>query len=474
MAFNKNVHKFVKDNYLCLYNTMTMDIAYLKNNGSESLTSIEHKLPKCFINGEDYYLKIQKSINSYLQPKLKTLFMIINETCNLRCKYCRYIQKLPEGYIGTVMSESVGKGIIEKFLSDTSGGISERKSIVIFGTEVLQHPQLVKEFSKCIRNYDAENGKNTEITLFTNGTLINHETIQIIKDYKIFPIVSVDGPQDIHDKARIYRSGKGSYSKIKKNCDLLRENNIKFGISTAVGEHNIDVLPDIIKHFVQEFNPVNIGLNPMEINKNAPKEIFYTKYMRQSLKAFDIAREYGISLPQVMRRIRPFVEKRQRIKECPTCGGSLRVYPNGRIGTCSHFVANKEYCIPYEEYIKNGISNNKIIKQWSLRTQFNFPKCASCEAISLCGGGCVYNAFLQNSDIMSPDYRICSHSKYALEWCIWKLFEDINGRKILENQEVIVPNIEMRRKLYGKIDETSTFLPLQEYNSFGEVNLSIE
>ncbi|MDR1467300.1 MAG: radical SAM protein [Oscillospiraceae bacterium] len=473
--FNKNVRMFSKNDYVCLYNIITMNTIYLKQStltNKEKTKELISKMPQDFLKGTNHYEQIQESIKPFLLPKLKTLFMIINETCNLFCKYCRYIQKLPKNHVGTVMDKTIGKGIIEKFLSGDNTGI-ERKSIVIFGTEILQHPDLVESLAKCVREFDAKNNVNTELTMFTNGVLINNKVIKIIKENSIVTIISIDGPKEIHDQARIYRSGKGSYEIVKKNCDLLRENGIRFGISTAVGEHNIDALPDIIEHFVKEFNPINIGLNPMEINKDAPKDIFYTKFMRQSLKAFEIARNYGVSLPQVMRRIRPFVERRQRIKECPTCGGSLRVYPNGRIGTCSHFVANDEYCIPYKTYVEDGISKNKIIRQWSLRTQFNFPKCSECEAISLCGGGCVYNAFLQNNDIMSPDHRVCSHSKYGLEWCIWKLFDDIVGKKILEISDIIVPDIEMRRALYGKIDEVNNVLPLQEYNSFGEVSLNI-
>ena len=472
---NKNVNVFKKNGYICLYHSITMNLVYLEQStfaNEEKMEKLVSELPQDFLEAQDQYIKVQEAIKPFLLPKLQTLFMIINETCNLRCTYCRYVQKLPENYVGSVMNEVIGRNIIKKFLSDNSANV-DNKTVVLFGTEVLQHPKLVNVLAECVRDFDKKHGVDTELVLFTNGVLISDQVIEMIKRNSIMPIISIDGPKEIHDQARIYRNGKGSYDIIRKNCDSLNKNGIQFGISTAVGEHNIDILPDVVEYFINNFYPINIGLNPMEINKNISKDVFYTKFMKQSLKAFEIARNYGISIPQVMRRIRPFVERKHRIKECPTCGGALRVYPDGRVGTCSHFVANDEYCVPYEVYIKDNIYQNEMIKLWSSRTQFFFPNCSTCAAISLCGGGCVYNAFLQNKDIMKPDYRVCSHSKYGLEWCIWKLFDDIDGEKLLKSSNVVVPSIKMRRALYGKVNEANTRLPLQEYNSFGEVNLNV-
>ncbi|WP_066501433.1 radical SAM/SPASM domain-containing protein [Abyssisolibacter fermentans] len=467
---NKDVHIFTKGQYSCLYNSITMDLIYLKNNwlsGNKPSEEICKQLPKEFTTNNDYYKEALKKIQSYLKPNIKTLFMIINEQCNLACEYCRYINKLPKNFVGQVMDETVGKGLINKFL--TSEIDNESKTIVLFGTEVLQNSDLVEELAKYIREIDLKNQLSpTDITIFTNGTLINDRVVRFIKQYDITPIISIDGWEEIHDKARVNKAGKGTYKKIRKNCELLKNEGIKFGISTAVGEHNVDYLPEIIDFFIEEFDPLNVGLNPLEINDKYSKEIFFNKYIEQGLKAFEVARQKGISLPQVMRRIRPFVEQKHRLKECPTCGGALRVYPNGRIGTCSHFVAVNEYCIDYKTYINEDINSKDIFNQWSHRTQFSFNQCSNCEAISLCGGGCVYNAFLQNDEIMAPDYRICFHSKYALEWCIWKLFEYTRGANILEKQTYFKPDKKMRKLIYGNIDEDNLKLPLQKYNTFGE------
>lgn len=370
------------------------------------------------------------------------------------------------------MELSTGIKLVDKFLEiKKTSDLPTRKTIVFFGTEVLLNAELISDLAYYIREKEKEKNLFVELVLFTNGMIINEKIIRCLRDCNITPIISIDGWAELHDKARKYRNGVGTYAVINDNCKKLMSHNIRFGISTAVGEHNIDFLPDIIKHFYHEFKPINIGLNPMEISSKYSRDVFFEKYIQSGLEAFKIAREFGISIPQIMRRIRPFVEKKCRIKECPTCGGSIRVYPNGTVGTCSHFVAEGNHCIDLETFKKNNLNEVDVFTSWSQRTQFNFEKCKYCEAITLCGGGCVYNAYLQNGDIWTPDNRICTHSKLSLQWCIWDLFDRINGAFKLgdDKNSSLIPTMEERRLIYMNIDENSVKLPLQRYNSFGEI-----
>ena len=73
---------------------------------------------------------------------------------------------------------------------------------------------------------------------------------------------------------------------------------------------------------------------------------------------------------------------------------------------------------------------------------------------------------------MSPDYRICTHSRLALEWCIWELFKTANGQEIIRKERVFIPNAKERKKIYGKLDEKTLRLPLQNYNTYGEQKLT--
>ena len=471
---NKYVHVFLKDDYVCLYNALTMEVAYLNRQDYEDNIDsnlLQSLLPKDFIGDQDYMEIMKSNLEQKLEPNISTMFLFLNETCNIKCKYCRYMNKLPSNFQGTILDVNKGKQQIQRFLTK-SDFVDQRKTIVFFGTEVLLHKDILKELIEYVRDIDAECGlKSTELILFTNGTLLTEKIILVLKENHVVPIISIDGWKELHDKARVNRNGEGTFNLIVNNCNAMKEHGLRFGISLAVGEHNIDYLPQIIEYFSKQFDPINIGINPMEINQVDQREIFFEKFINQGIESFKIARELNISIPQIMRRIRPFVEKKQRIKECPTCGGSIRVYPTGKIGTCSHFVAVNQHCMTESEFMNENFEQHEVIQTWSHRTQFQINQCQTCEAIGLCGGGCVYNAWLQNGDIMKPDYRICTHSKIALKWCIWELFARAKGDKVLKEKRVFVPDLKARKLVYGRLDETKLDLPLQQYNTYGEVQL---
>lgn len=55
-------------------------------------------------------------------------------------------------------------------------------------------------------------------------------------------------------------------------------------------------------------------------------------------------------------------------------------------------------------------------------------ECLSCPALAVCGGGCPYGAMLKYGSIWNIDRRFCIHSKEALEWLIWDLYDKVLER----------------------------------------------
>ena len=304
------IYEYENGNYKCYYNAITQDVLYCNKTAvfSDVIHNADALTKRAFDNKIDYYEIAKKSVDKHLHPSIDTMFLLVNERCNLYCEYCRYIQKLPDSYIGSTMELSTGIKLVDKFLEiKKTSDLPTRKTIVFFGTEVLLNAELISDLAYYIREKEKEKNLFVELVLFTNGMIINEKIIRCLSDCNITPIISIDGWAELHDKARKYRNGVGTYAVINDNCKKLMSHNIRFGISTAVGEHNIDFLPDIIKHFYHEFKPINIGLNPMEISSKYSRDVFFEKYIQSGLEAFKIAREFGISIPQIMRRIRPFV-----------------------------------------------------------------------------------------------------------------------------------------------------------------------
>lgn len=151
--------------------------------------------------------------------------MLISPTmqCNLRCVGCYATDlldqpRIPIEEVDRIVGEARDLGIYY---------------IIVLGGE----PFFYKELLDIYEKYD-----DIMFTPFTNGTLINEETADRLKQLgNVVPMLSVEGEEEETDARR----GKGTYNKAMHAMDLLNERGILFGVSTAVTRLNIDsVLSD--------------------------------------------------------------------------------------------------------------------------------------------------------------------------------------------------------------------------------------
>ena len=65
------------------------------------------------------------------------------------------------------------------------------------------------------------NGKKIYNSLQTNGLLINQEWCDFFKEHDFLVGISIDGPQEIHDKRRKDHHGKGTFSQVINSINRL-------------------------------------------------------------------------------------------------------------------------------------------------------------------------------------------------------------------------------------------------------------
>jgi uncharacterized protein len=79
----------------------------------------------------------------------------------------------------------------------------------------------------------------------TNGILINQEWCDFIKENNVQIGVSIDGPEAIHDALRLTRNGRPTFSLVMKGVELLRKNNINFGVISVLSSSSLNSAPEI-------------------------------------------------------------------------------------------------------------------------------------------------------------------------------------------------------------------------------------
>lgn len=91
--------------------------------------------------------------------------------------------------------------------------------------------------------------KHPEFVIQTNGTLINDEWCEFFSEYNFEVGVSVDGPAYIHDKQRLYKSGRPTFSQVERGIDLLIKHKVRGGAICVITEATLDFPPEDLFHF---------------------------------------------------------------------------------------------------------------------------------------------------------------------------------------------------------------------------------
>jgi uncharacterized protein len=172
--------------------------------------------PPIFDN-ECYYLNTQNT--------REQLILSITEHCNLRCKYCIYFE---ERYTGTpsknTMSFETAKKAIDNFINNSV--FTEDINISFYGGEPLSNLPLIKQCISYIENKQID--RNIRYSMTSNGVLLTLPTIDYLVSKNFLINISLDGPEDIHDRYRLNKAGKETYALIMNNILEMKKKYPKF------------------------------------------------------------------------------------------------------------------------------------------------------------------------------------------------------------------------------------------------------
>jgi len=140
----------------------------------------------------------------------KQLILEATRDCNLRCRYCLYSGRQP-GRRGTYkqhMPLDTARKAVD-YLAAHSARCPE-VLVGFYGGEPLLNPSLMHAVAEYARQ--AITGKKLTLTLTTNGTLLNRDTMDFLAANGFFVYVSMDGPPEANDRNRVFAgSQKGAY-----------------------------------------------------------------------------------------------------------------------------------------------------------------------------------------------------------------------------------------------------------------------
>ena len=261
----------------------------------------------------------------------------------------------------------------------------------------------------------------------TNATLIDGKWASFFRENQFLIGVSIDGPKEIHDHYRIDHRGKGSFDRVMKGVENLKQYNVDhnalFSITDISAKDPLSIYDFLKGHFeFIQFIPV---VEKRDFRERAPFLRDNGNSRAESAEDYpDLATDWSVTPQGFGTFLNTLFDKwvkndvgkvfvqffdytlanwlKYPVPLCifnETCGKALVIEHNGDIYACDHFV--------FPEFRLGNIKETPLadLARGPAQTSFGRYKrerlqgtCRDCEYLNLCFGGCPKNRLLYTAD----------------------------------------------------------------------------
>ena len=191
-----------------------------------------------------------------MPTEIKGLVVKIVQRCNLNCSYCYMYQHADQSWRQRppFMSEEIFGHLLTRIEEYCDRRPGREMYISFHGGE----PMLIgpRQFDRLAGMAVEKLKDRVTLGMQTNGTLVNDEWIEVLKRHDLRVGVSLDGPPEIHDLARVDHAGRGSYSEVVQGLRKLQENRVFSSVLTVInpGQSGLEIYRHIRSLGVKTMN----------------------------------------------------------------------------------------------------------------------------------------------------------------------------------------------------------------------------
>ncbi len=329
----------------------------------------------------------------------------MNLDCNLACKYCFEGKRKGKLY----MSRETANGLVDFIEKQISGPSDRRRKsrfeeiyLTFYGGEPLLSRELVIYIAERVKSISEEKGISFHFSFITNGTLLTRKTAERLRPLGLKDAyITIDGPKDIHDGQRPYRTTKGSsFSAIVRNIKAVSDI-VQIQTGGNFSRHNYRRFPELLDYLagnglppskaeVLGFFPVlaeGADFGPVEFNDgcasmNEPWLFEANLFLREEL----------LKRGNRLNNISP-----------GPCAmefeNNMLVNYDGNIYKCPGMIGRKEFCVGN---VRTGIND---YRQSHNLDNWKNDECLECPYLPLCFGGCRYMKFVRDGNMDGVDCK---------------------------------------------------------------------
>jgi len=350
-----------------------------------------------------------------IPPRIHVLAKPSGATCNLACSYCFFLDKellYPNSTFR--MSEETLEIYIQQLIE------SHRSQQVTVAWQGGEPTLMGVDFYRKAVTYQEKyrkTGMTFENTMQTNGTLLDDEWCEFLKENNYLIGISIDGPRHLHDAHRVDKGGKPTFDMVIRGLRLLQKHGVEYNILVTVNRLTADHPREVYRFLRDEaktewiqFIPVIERMNPGGINliqegdQVSHRSVRPEQFGRFLIQVFDewvhndVGKIYVQTFEAALRNWMRLPSSGMCVFE-KTCGYGLALEHNGDLYSCDHFVE--------PNYLLGNIQEEHMLQMVGSDEQTRFgqdkfdslPKyCLECPVLFACNGECPKNRFFRTPD----------------------------------------------------------------------------
>lgn len=310
-------------------------------------------------------------------PKNLSIWLHVTDQCPLRCTYC-HVEKRDQ-HLHDPMLQAFGDMLVR---TAQSKGLTEITLRLAGGEPVLRF-DAIKDWLEETQKRLAECGCDLRTAMLSGLATLPTQVVEFIKRPTSGIAVSMDGLAEIQDRIRPLVNGSGSFEKVHKNLEKLRESGINPYMLIVVSNDNTEGLLPFTKWLMEQ----NLGFRYSFQKGGELDRARATKALHQCYDAIEWAvldGTYGRFNSHRLADLSTFSAQRTA---CGAGRSTCSVYIDGGIYMCQMEHSNK----PPLGYVTDTDRDLcEILADRSDRQDFHADSsgCDGCSIKSHCAGGC--------------------------------------------------------------------------------------
>jgi serine-type anaerobic sulfatase-maturating enzyme len=347
--------------------------------------------------------------------------------CNLDCSYCFFLSKemlypgsrfrMADDLLETYVRQLIEAHSTPEVTIAWQGGEPTLMGLDFFRRSV----ELAEDHLRP--------GQRAQYTIQTNGVLLDEEWASFFKENDFLVGISIDGPREMHDAYRVDKGGNGTFDRVMRGLEVLREGGVEFNTLTTLHGANADHAVDVYRFLRDEcgsrfhqYIPIIERVTDPRADGGVPWSSWRDRplYVQEGANVTDrsvTAEQYGRFLVDVFEEwarrdvgtvfIQMFDVALGNWVGAPptlcvhseTCGLALALEHNGDLYSCDHFVE--------PAYKLGNIRMTHMLELVGSERQRKFGQdkfdtlpryCLECDVRFACHGGCPKDRFISTPD----------------------------------------------------------------------------